>query len=66
MPKGRVKWFDESKGYGFIEQENGADIFVHHTGITGDGFKTLKEDASVEFETEESPKGPRAIAVREI
>lgn len=66
MQKGTVKWFNESKGFGFISAENGQDIFVHHTGIISDGFRTLKENARVEFETEQSEKGPRAVSVREI
>ena len=60
---GKVKWFDQSKGYGFITQENGRDIFVHHSGIEGEGFKTLKEGQKVEFEVENTPKGPQAIHV---
>lgn len=66
MQNGKVKWFNESKGFGFIQTDEGNDIFVHHTGIVGSGFKTLHEDARVEFETEESEKGPRAVSVREI
>lgn len=61
--KGKVKWFQESKGYGFITGENGESVFVHYTGIKGDGFKTLKEGESVEFNVEGSPKGPRAVGV---
>ena len=60
MPKGRVKWFNESRGYGFIEQEDGRDVFVHYSSITGEGFKTLREGDAVEFELDEDPKGPRA------
>lgn len=60
---GEVKWFSESKGYGFITQENGEDIFVHYTGIEGEGFKTLSEGQRVEFEIEDSPKGPQAVHV---
>lgn len=63
MPSGKVKWFNEQKGYGFIEQEDGKDIFVHYTGITGDGFRTLHPDQMVEYEIEESDKGPKAINV---
>jgi CspA family cold shock protein len=66
MPKGRVKWFNESRGYGFIEQEDGRDIFVHYSSITGDGFKTLREGEEVEFEVDENPKGPRAKNVVRI
>lgn len=63
MPKGRVKWFNEQKGYGFIEQEDGKDIFVHFSGVTGDGFRTLQPDQQVEFEVTDSDKGPKAINV---
>ncbi len=63
MYKGKVKWFNESKGYGFLEQDNGADVFVHHTAIQGQGFRTLKEGESVEFEIENSQKGPKATTV---
>ena len=60
MAKGKVKWFNDQKGYGFIEQDNGTDVFVHHTSIQGEGFKTLAEGQKVEFELSDSPKGPRA------
>ncbi len=60
MPKGTVKWFNEKKGYGFIEQENGQDIFVHFTSITMPGFKTLAEGDEVNFDIEESDRGPVA------
>ncbi len=63
MYRGKVKWFNESKGYGFLEQENGADVFVHHTAIQGQGFRTLKEGETVEFEVENSQKGPKATTV---
>ena len=63
MEQGTVKWFNESKGYGFIQKENGDDIFVHHTGILSEGFKTLNEGDKVEFSIEETQKGPRAISV---
>jgi cold shock protein len=66
MPKGEVKWFNEKKGFGFISKDDGNDIFVHHTGITGEGFKTLKEGDKVEFEVENSDKGPRAVSVKRI
>ncbi len=66
MEQGTVKWFNESKGFGFIQRDSGEDIFVHHTGITGSGFKTLREGARVEFESESSEKGPRATSVTEI
>ena len=61
--KGRVKWFDEKKGFGFIERENGNDVFVHFRAITGDGFKTLTDGQEVEFDVEEGPKGQQAINV---
>ncbi len=63
MPKGTVKWFNEGKGYGFITPEEGKDLFVHFSGIKGDGFKTLPEGAAVEFEMTEGQKGPQAINV---
>jgi CspA family cold shock protein len=66
MEKGTVKWFNESKGFGFISKEDGEDIFVHHTGIVADGFRTLREGAAVEFTVEQSDKGPRAVSVREL
>ncbi len=66
MEQGVVKWFNDSKGYGFIEKNEGGDIFVHHTGIISEGFKTLQEDQKVEFEVENTPKGPRAVSVRTI
>jgi len=61
-----VKWFNEKKGFGFIEQDNGADLFVHHTSITGEGFKTLSEGQRVSFEVEETSKGPKAKNVQKI
>jgi CspA family cold shock protein len=64
MVKGTVKWFNEKKGYGFLSQENGNDVFVHYTSITADGFKTLKEGDAVEFEVQDGPKGPQAINVK--
>jgi len=60
---GRVKWFNDSKGYGFIEQEGGKDIFVHFTAIEGEGFKSLAEGQKVEFEISEGAKGPQATKV---
>jgi CspA family cold shock protein len=66
VPKGKVKWFNETKGYGFIEQEDGADVFVHHSSIQSEGFRTLKEGEPVEFEIEHAPKGPKAIAVMKV
>ena len=58
--KGRVKWFNETKGFGFIEQEGGKDVFVHFSAIQGQGFKTLEEGQAVEFEIEDGQKGPQA------
>jgi len=66
MPEGKVKWFNEKKGFGFIEQGGGPDLFVHHTAITGEGFKTLSEGQKVRFEIEETPKGPKAKNVEKI
>ena len=63
MPKGKVKWFDDQKGYGFIMQEDGNDVFVHYTGITGEGYKSLAEGADVEYEVEQGPKGLKATNV---
>ena len=63
MVKGKVKWFSNQKGYGFITPEDGADIFVHHTAIQGDGYKTLKEGQEVEFEIASGPKGNHATNV---
>ena len=60
---GRVKWFNDAKGYGFIEQEGGRDIFVHYTAIVGEGFKSLTEGQKVEFEIIEGAKGPQATQV---
>jgi len=63
MANGTVKWFDDRKGYGFIEQEDGPDVFVHHTGISGNGFKSLREGDRVTFDIEEGKKGPAAVNV---
>ncbi|MFZ2088355.1 MAG: cold shock domain-containing protein [Desulfobaccales bacterium] len=63
---GKVKWFNESKGYGFIQREDGADVFVHYTNITGQGFRTLKENDEVEFEVNEGPKGLQAVNVERV
>jgi len=57
---GSVKWFSNEKGYGFIERQNGEDVFVHHSDIVGEGFKTLRQDEEVEFEVMQADKGPRA------
>jgi CspA family cold shock protein len=63
MADGVVKWFNERKGYGFIEQEGGPDVFVHHSGINGSGFKTLQEGDRVTFDIEQGAKGPAAVNV---
>ena len=63
MLKGTVKWFNESKGFGFIEQEEGKDVFVHYSAIAGSGLKTLNEGDKVQFEIVDGPKGPAAANV---
>jgi len=64
MTKGRVKWFNDQKGFGFIEVEGAKDVFVRHSSIQGEGFKSLKEGDEVEFEITQGPKGPQATDVR--
>jgi len=66
MSNGIVKWFSDHKGYGFIEQEDGPDVFVHHSGINAIGFKSLDEGDSVTFEVEQGQKGPAAVNVTKI
>jgi len=61
---GTVKWFNEAKGFGFIQQENGEDVFVHYSAITGEGFKTLAEGERLEFDVTKGPKGLQAANVR--
>ena len=63
MNKGKVKWFDSKKGFGFIQTEDGADVFVHYSNIGGGGFKSLEEGAEVTFEIKEGDKGPQATNV---
>ncbi len=64
--EGTVKWFNESKGFGFIQQESGPDVFVHYSALTGDGFKTLAEGQKVRFEIVQSDRGPKASNVEKI
>ena len=66
MATGVVKWFSSQKGYGFISQEDGPDVFVHHTAIQGEGYKSLQENQKVEFDLTEGPKGPQAANVRPV
>ena len=66
MTQGTVKWFNDSKGFGFIQREDGPDVFVHHSAISGSGFRSLKEGDAVEFEVTEGPKGPQAANVRAV
>ena len=66
MKEGTVKWFNASKGFGFIEQDDGGDVFVHYSAIKSDGFKTLDEGARVQFEVVDGPKGPAADNVVQL
>jgi len=66
MSEGTVKWFNDSKGFGFIEQDGGKDVFVHHSAIQADGFKSLSEGDRVSFEVVAGPKGPAAESVRKL
>jgi CspA family cold shock protein len=63
---GTVKWFNDSKGFGFISREVGEDVFVHHSDVEGEGFRSLQENQQVEFSVEQGPKGLRAVSVRAI
>jgi CspA family cold shock protein len=66
MPTGTVKWFNDAKGYGFITQENGPDLFVHHTEIVGSGFRSFSEGEKVEFTITQGQKGPQASQVKKL
>lgn len=66
MERGKVKWFSNQKGYGFIVSDSGKDIFVHHSAIKGDGYKTLNEGQEVEFEVTQGPKGEQATNVAKL
>ena len=64
MPEGTVKWFNDSKGFGFIQSNDGVDVFVHQSEIQTDGYRSLTEGAKVEFEMTQGPKGPKAVQVK--
>ena len=66
MAKGKVKWFNDAKGYGFIEQEGGEDVFVHFSAIQSEGYKSLQEGQAVEFDVTDGPKGKQASNVRPV
>ena len=66
MVEGQVKWFNDKKGYGFISTDTHGDVFVHYTGIKGNGFRTLRDQEKVSLEIEDSPKGPQAVNVMKI
>ncbi len=66
MEKGKVKWFNASKGYGFIQRESGEDVFVHYKAIAGEGYRKLDEGDTVEFDVQEGPKGLQAVNVKKV
>jgi CspA family cold shock protein len=66
MVQGKVKWFNDAKGFGFLQQEGGPDVFVHHTAISAEGFRSLAEGDVVEFEVKQGPKGLQAASVRKV
>lgn len=66
MPRGKVKWFNNQKGYGFITPESGKDVFVHHTAIIGEGYRSLEEGQEVDFEITQGPKGEQATKVTKV
>jgi len=66
MARGKIKWFSNQKGYGFITPEEGQDIFVHYSAISGEGYKTIEEGQEVDFEVEQGPKGEHAVNVNKV
>jgi len=66
MPEGTVKWFNDTKGFGFIQSDDGQDVFVHQTEIVSEGFRSLSEGSRVQFELTQGPKGPKAVQVKPL